>query len=103
MRAKGVGRSEDRLVEIIEGGFPNTEMEVMNCQQYVIVERGPFQREHRSSVPLSVVLSADILCKLVLTVTTTNRLDAPVYKDEVSLVRSCPESRCGLVGIEEYP
>lgn len=91
MAAEGISRAEYGSVEIVQGGLPNAEVEVVHCQNEIFEERRALQGHNRAIVSLAFVDFLDILsefgCLFSSLPSLCGRLDTPIDIDKVALVR----------------
>ena len=82
--SEGVSRTEDRSIEIFEGSLPDTEVEVMHCEDQVFEEWRSLECYNWSVVAFTFIHLTDVLGKLgsLLSCLTSSWLGlyAPVNK-----------------------
>jgi len=101
----GVFRSEDRLFHFLNRSFPEAEVEVVDCEEHIIIEGRAFESQTRSIITLSIEVSADQLIFSFVLISGLSRSRSfslsPVNEDKVTFIRASKESRSGLMGVEK--
>jgi hypothetical protein len=64
VRSKSIGGPEDWVAELVRGGFPNAEMEVMDSEDQVVKEWGSLESYHWSVIAFTLIGLSNIFSKL---------------------------------------
>ena len=92
---------KDGLFVAIEINFPNSEVEIVYSQEKVWEEWRSIEGQSWSTLLHAVVGEFDILSKFGLIISSTDWLNAPINKYEITLIRGSPECWSSLIGLKQ--
>ena len=104
--AESVGRFENGEFKFLHRRFPHAKVEIVHCDQQIVVEWRPVQSQHRAVVSLPVIRELDIFHEFLLVIVSvrvSSGSNGPIDVEEVSFVRGSPEGGSVLRLGEENP